>query len=154
MSPHGPPLHAGSRGAKRAPLLFPRADAALSADDTHIRTRDDGLPWPGQSFALTGPAEGPPPGHLPVRGDLAHIALAGRWFVPHYAVPLDHLVCPGGAPLLARNNDSAEPLDQLADGTVFEVLEISGGWAWGQVAAPAGDGLVGYVKQDRLVRAA
>jgi len=38
------------------------------------------------TFALSGPAPKAEPG-IPLRGDIAHIGLVGRFFVPHYAVP-------------------------------------------------------------------
>ena len=35
---------------------------------------------------LTGPVDRPAPGTLPLRGDLAHIALAGRYLAAHYVI--------------------------------------------------------------------
>ena len=100
----------------------------------------------GASFSLTGPVPALAPGHVPVRGDLAHIAMAGKWFVPHYAVPMPHGVRVGGAPLKATAAGS-DVLAQLAAGARFDVLEIAGGWCWGQ----AGEGgFVGYVALDKL----
>ncbi len=84
---------------------------------------------------------------LPLRGDLAHIALAGRYFVPHYAVPQPRMVMPGGAPLFASTAPGAEELCTLMEGDSFEVLEVSGGWAWGCLSL---EGPVGYVRVDRL----
>ena len=100
----------------------------------------------GTSFALTGPSPALAPGYVPVRGDLAHIAMAGKWFVPHYAVPMPHVVRAGGAPLLKAAGGS-DVLEQLAAGARFDVLEMSGGWCWGQ-AGP--EGFVGYVAADKL----
>jgi hypothetical protein len=58
------------------------------------------------------PCGKPDPASVPVRGDVAHIRLAGKVFVPHYVVPMPHrargdiaiLKTPGGDvwPLLAR----------------------------------------------------
>ena len=98
-------------------------------------------------YALAGPAERPAPGHLPLRGDLAHIALAGKYFVPHYAVPQPRGVMPGGAPLYASTDEGAEELCTLMEGDSFEVLDIAGGWAWGCISL---EGPVGYVRLDRL----
>jgi hypothetical protein len=102
----------------------------------------------GRSFAMTGPMKIADPAHTPVRGDLAHIRLAGRYFVPHYAVPARHKVGNGAAQLLSSGRSDAEVLAELAEGSLFEVLDVAGGVAWGQ----AGDenGLVGYVPMDRL----
>lgn len=105
----------------------------------------------GRSFALSGPMKITDPAHTAVRGDLAHIALAGRYFVPHYAVPLPRRIAPGGAELRAGVRDDAETLVELAAGTRFDVLDIAGKTAWGQV----GDGgLVGYVALTQLEEAA
>lgn len=102
-----------------------------------------------RSFSMTGPGETAAPGHLPVRGDLAHVRLAGRYFVPHYAVPMEHRVAAAGAVLRVAGKADAEAIETLAGGTVFNVLDISGGWAWGQVDE---DGFVGYLPMDALER--
>jgi hypothetical protein len=98
-------------------------------------------------FALAGPAARPDPTRVPVKGDLAHIGLAGRYFVPHYAVPQPRTVMPGGAKLLAGTNGDAEELCTLLEGDSFEVLDIAGEWAWGCLSL---EGPVGYVHLDRL----
>jgi len=98
-------------------------------------------------YALAGPVARPDPTRVPLRGDLAHIALAGRHFVPHYAVPQPRTVMPGGAPLLAGTGEGAEELCTLMEGDSFEVLDIAGGWAWGCLSL---EGPVGYVRLDRL----
>jgi hypothetical protein len=99
------------------------------------------------SFSLTEPRQRPAQGSLPLRGDLAHIALAGRYFVPHYAVPQPRVVMPGGAPLYSAPVHAAEELCTLMEGDSFEVLEVSNGWAWGCLSL---EGPVGYVRTDRL----
>ena len=102
-------------------------------------------------FALSGPVERPHGAGLPLRGDLAHIGLAGRHFVPHYAVPQPRAVMPGGASLRATPSEEAEELCVLAEGDSFELLDITGSWAWGclSLAGPSG-----YVHIDRLEPAA
>lgn len=102
-----------------------------------------------RSFSMTGPGETAAPGHLPVRGDLAHVRLAGRYFVPHYAVPMEHRVVDAGAVLRMAGKPEADAIETLAGGTVFNVLDIAGGWAWGQVDE---DGFVGYLPMDALER--
>lgn len=84
---------------------------------------------------------------MPLRGDLAHIGLAGRYFVPHYAVPQPRAVMPGGAPLQAEPNADAKELCVLMEGDSFEVLDIVGSWAWGCLSL---EGPVGYIHIDRL----
>ncbi|WP_313958525.1 SH3 domain-containing protein [Novosphingobium sp. 9] len=97
-------------------------------------------------LAMTGPSVSVEPGHLPVRGDLAHIRLAGRYFVPHYAVPMPHSAR-AGAVLRAAGHADGETICTLDEGATFEVLDIAGAWAWGQLGA---DGPVGYVALGEL----
>ena len=94
-----------------------------------------------RDFTLARPSEAFDPRHRPVRGDLAHIRCAGRIFVPHYAVPMPHRVTTATS-LMHAGRDDAEALAALPTGTTFNVLDMAGGWAWGQVDD---DGLVGYV---------
>lgn len=95
---------------------------------------------------MRGPMRITDPTHTPVRGDLADIRLAGRYFVPHYAVAMAHRVAPGAVLRKAAKVD-AEPVEALDGGAPFNVLDIAGGWAWGQV----GDaGLVGYLPMEAL----
>jgi len=104
-------------------------------------------PIPTGQLSLAGPAEKLDAAHWPVRGDLAHIRLAGRCFVPHYAVPMERQVVPCGAKLFALNSKDAEVREVLGGGTLFNVLDITGGWAWGQVGE---DGFVGYLPVEAL----
>lgn len=100
----------------------------------------------GTSFALSGPSAKVDASRLPVRGDLAHIRLAGKVFVPHYVVPVAHAVNGSGAQLRAAGKADADLMADLPTGTVFNVLDVAGlgdrAWAWGQVGE---DGPVGYV---------
>ena len=114
----------------------------MSKMDAHTRST-----VPVSQLALTGPSVRAEHGHLPVRGDLAHIALAGRYFVPHYAVPMPHLAADGGATLRAAPQAEADELAAISAGVQFDVLDINGEWAWGQVGE---DGLVGYVAMVEL----
>ena len=102
---------------------------------------------PTGQLCLSGPAEKLDAAHWPVRGDLAHIRLAGRCFVPHYAVPMERTIVAAGANLLALNDAAAEVREALGGGTLFNVLDMSGGWAWGQVGE---DGFVGYLPLTAL----
>jgi hypothetical protein len=102
---------------------------------------------PADQLMLSAPAEKLDAAHWPVRGDLAHIRLAGRCFVPHYAVPMPHVVIAAGATLRIVGRADADAMDQLSGGTLFNVLDMAGGWTWGQVGE---DGLVGYVPLDTL----
>lgn len=120
--------------------------------DTHKHLRDN---LPEGTYALSGPGVTAEAGHLPVRGDLAHIKLAGRYFVPHYAVPLPHSIAVGGAILRKTESGESDALCDLAAGTNFDVLDIAGDWAWGQVTGGSfgEDGPVGYVALAQLAKA-
>lgn len=100
------------------------------------------------SFALAGPAERPDPARQPVRGDLAHIRLAGKVFVPHYVQPMPYRAATSGATLLRAVG--GDVLTTLAPGAGFDVLDIAGQHAWGET----GCGFVGYIALDHLESAA
>lgn len=97
-------------------------------------------------LAMTGPSIPADSGYLPVRGDLAHIRLAGRCFVPHYAVPMPHKVL-AAASLRATGRLDADEICDVPVGAIFNVLDMSGGWAWGQCGE---DGPVGYLPLSDL----
>ena len=82
------------------------------------------------------------------RGDLAHIRLAGKVFLPHYAEPLAFTLAEP-ATLRAAPREDAEVRDALPAGVPFAVLDIAGQWAWGQVGE---DGFVGYLPMAALRR--
>jgi hypothetical protein len=119
-----------------APLFDQGGIPYLSAFDAYTR-----LSAPNGQLALTGPGVTAEAGHLPVRGDLAHIKLAGRYFVPHYAVPMPHRVI-AGSKLRRAGQPDAELICALPAGARFDVLDIAGDWTWGQFGE---DGPVGYV---------
>ncbi len=102
----------------------------------------------GKSFVLSGPMKIADPAHTPVRGDLADIALAGRYFVPHYAVPIPHRITAGGAQLLASSRSDGDVVATLPGGSSFAVLDVAGSTAWGQAGGHGG--FVGYVLLDQL----
>ncbi len=125
-----------------APIFDFAGNQHLSALDSHTR-----IHLPNGMFSLSGPSVTAEAGHLPVRGDLAHIKLAGRYFVPHYAVPMPRTVAATGAALRAAGKTEAAEICGLPGGSTFDVLDISGGWAWGQYGE---DGPVGYVPMRDL----
>jgi Bacterial dipeptidyl-peptidase Sh3 domain len=135
MGPDMDSLIEGPSGANRPLFMFEGSDRlSVSA-------------IPSGQFALSGPSEKLDAPHWPVRGDLAHVRLAGRVFVPHYAVPMERRVGASGADLRVAADAGAELRASLAGGTVFNVLDLSGGWAWGQVGE---DGFVGYLPEEAL----
>jgi hypothetical protein len=105
-------------------------------------------PVPEGQFALSGPSEKLDPSRWPVRGDLAHVALAGRLFVPHYAVPQPRRVKAGGATLRKSNDGAAEILQELPQGYTFDVLDVQGNWAWG--ICNGLEGPIGYIAVEQL----
>lgn len=109
-------------------------------------TRNDAKHTQGP-YVLSGPVPRVDSRTVPLRGDLAHIGLVGRYFVPHYAVPQPRSVMPGGAPLLAAPDAGAEELCVLLEGDSFEVLDVAGKWAWGCLSL---EGPVGYVRANLL----
>jgi cell wall-associated NlpC family hydrolase len=96
-----------------------------------------------QQFALTGPVADYDPRITPIRGDLADIALAGRFFAPHYVAPQIHRVIGGGAMLHKTASSDAEAVSQLLPGEAFALLDSSGDWGWGYGCH---DGYCGYVR--------
>lgn len=98
------------------------------------------------SYTLSGPVNRPSTA-IPLRGDLAHVALAGKYFVPHYAVPQPRTVLPGGASLITAPSQDGQELCTLMEGDSFEVLDLVGGYAWGCLSL---EGPSGYVHLDRL----
>lgn len=134
-------LNLDAEAAKR-PLFRFEGQPELTVD---VAPADFAVPT-GQ-LTLSAPAQRADPSRLPVRGDLAHIRLAGRYFVPHYAVPMPRTVGAAGTVLRKGGQTGADVLAELAAGETFNVLDLAGGWAWGQVGE---DGLVGYVPQGDL----
>jgi hypothetical protein len=102
---------------------------------------------PGGVLGLMGPVEKPAPGTLPLRGDLAHIALAGVHLAAHYVIPHIRTVGPGGAAVMENTRDDSPQVTRFAPGTEVEVLDVAGDWVWGCLG-PAGPS--GYLKADCL----
>jgi hypothetical protein len=133
--------------SKRTLLFFGEPTALTAETDLIVAPSSLGV----HVFALTGPSTKVDPLRRPVRGDLAHVRCAGNVFVPHYAVPMPFVVQPGGAPLHLLGSSASEVLADLAGGSAFQVLDISGGWVWGQAGGPDDeDGLVGYLPLSAL----
>jgi hypothetical protein len=98
-------------------------------------------------LGLKGPVEKPAPGTLPLRGDLAHIALAGIHLAAHYVIPHVHTVAAAGAGLRLTPRDDAEVFTTLAPGSRFELLDVAGEWAWG---CPGPQGPSGWCRTSEL----
>lgn len=104
-------------------------------------------PLPTGTVGLTGPVARPAPGTLPLRGDLAHVALADRYLASHYVVPLCRTVGPDGAQLRLAMRDDGPLGATLAAGAEVELLDCAGDWAW---IACGPDGPSGYVRLGAL----
>jgi hypothetical protein len=85
---------------------------------------------PEGPFCLSGPIARPEPGELPLRGDLAHIALAGTHLAAHYVIPSQAIIGAQAVALKINPDDDAESHAKLAAGTTIEVLDIAGDWVW------------------------
>ena len=85
---------------------------------------------PDGVLGLKGPVAKPEPGTLPLRGDLAHIALAGKHLAAHYVIPHVKLVVGSGQRLSLAPSDDSDALLELNAGEAIEVLDVSGNWAW------------------------
>ncbi len=95
-------------------------------------------------FALKGPVTWPDKGTLPLRRDLAHIALAPRYLVANYAEPTMMTLGDAPAPLVRSTKGEADVLMTLEAGTAFEALDVTTTWVWGCLGP---DGPTGYVKR-------
>lgn len=124
-------------GAANRPVFVFRGQPELTVEASPLP-----IDVPAAQLSLLRPSDRSDKPHLPVRGDLAHIGLAGRYFVPHYAVPMPHTVRQS-AILRGAGKPDGEELRTLRAGEVFDVLDMAGGWAWGQAES---DLLVGYVE--------
>ncbi|MEP2737046.1 MAG: hypothetical protein ABJP34_12210 [Erythrobacter sp.] len=85
---------------------------------------------PEGPFCLSGPIARPALGELPLRGDLAHVALAGTHLAAHYVVPMAGNIGGAAVALKLIPSDDSESHAQLAAGSTVEVLDIAGDWVW------------------------
>lgn len=86
---------------------------------------------PAGQLSLSGPVVRPAVGTLPIRGDLAHIALATRYLCAHYVVPQPRRIGSAPAVLLCLPREGSDPVATLEPGTPFEALDYAGAWCWG-----------------------
>jgi hypothetical protein len=102
-------------------------------------------------LGLKGPVERPAPGTLPLRGDLAHIALAGSHLAAHYVIPLQRQVGNAGAQLRLAPRADSDAFTTLPAGSRFELLDVAGEWAWG---CPGPGGPSGWCRASELAPSA
>lgn len=102
---------------------------------------------PGGILGLTGPIAKPAPGTLPLRGDLAHISLAGTHLAAHYVIPNLAEVSAAEANMRNQARDDADVNCTLAKGDMVEVLDFGHEWVW---CCKGPEGPSGYVHTDCL----
>ena len=92
-------------------------------------------------------APGPDPRVTPMKLDLASRILEGVLPARAYVDPRPMRVIAPAAGVHRAPDAASEQMDQILFGEAFEVLEETGGWAWGQARR---DGYVGYVRAEAL----
>jgi len=102
---------------------------------------------PAGVLGLKGQVEKPAPGTLPLRGDLAHIALAGIHLAAHYVIPQVRTIGTVGARLRLAPRNDAEIFVELAPESRFELLDVAGEWVWG---CPGPQGPSGWCRASEL----
>jgi hypothetical protein len=103
---------------------------------------------PGHQLSLSGPVTRPAVGTLPIRGDLAHVALAERYLVQNYVIPQQRQVGAEGAALMCHPRDGSDEVVLLAPSAAFEALDYAGEWCWG-CCGPQGP--TGYLRIAALL---
>jgi hypothetical protein len=116
---------------------------------TEAKSTDRELAYgvPDGVLGLLGPVERPAPGTLPLRGDLAHVALAGIHLAAHYVIPEVREAGAAGANLRLAPEDDADIVRKLAEGTRLEMLDVAGDWVW---ACLGPEGPTGYCRAREL----
>ncbi|UAB79142.1 hypothetical protein INR77_05510 [Erythrobacter sp. SCSIO 43205] len=102
---------------------------------------------PSGDLGLKGPVAKPAPGTLPLRGDLAHIALAGTHLAAHYVIPQVWTVGEKGVDVMETIRDDSPVVAHFEAGTKVEVIDVSGDWIWGCLGP---EGPSGYMKASAL----
>lgn len=102
---------------------------------------------PTGPLCLAGPVVTPEPGALPLRGDLAHIAMAGKHLAAHYVIPHKCEIGSQAVSMRLQPSHDAETHKELPAGTAVELLDKAGDWAWICCGA---DGPAGYCLTSEL----
>ena len=102
---------------------------------------------PEGALGLLGPVAKPAPGTLALRGDLAHIALAGKHLAAHYVIPHVRHVGESGADVMLNTRDDSPVVTRFEPGTRIEVLDVAGDWIWGCLGP---EGPSGYMRAGCL----
>jgi hypothetical protein len=119
-------------------------------DFAHSVTVPASYSLPQGTVGLKGPVDKPAAGTLPLRGDLAHIALAQTYLAAHYVIPQPRNIGDAPATLKIAMRDDAADGASLEAGQLVELLDCAGDWAW---IACGPEGPSGYVRLDALAPA-
>ena len=117
------------------------------SDTSDSVTAPSSYPLPEGIVGLKGPVAKPAPGTLPLRGDLAHVALAEEYLAAHYVIPQLRSLGAAPATLKLAMRDDAEDGATIAAGEQIELLDVAGDWAW---IACGPKGPSGYVRLGML----
>ena len=85
---------------------------------------------PESTVGLTGKVDKVAPGTLPLRGDLAHVALASRYLAAHYVIPLCRTIGSADVILKTAMREDADKGATVKAGETVELLDCAGDWAW------------------------
>ena len=99
---------------------------------------------------LKGPVDRPAPGTLPLRGDLAHIALAQTYLAAHYVIPQPRAIGSEPVTMKLAMHDDADPGAEWPAGQAVDLLDCAGAWAW---VACGPEGPSGYLRLGQLAPA-
>ena len=102
---------------------------------------------PEGPLRLAGPVARPEPGTLPLRGDMAHIALAGTHLAAHYVIPEVRKIGAEETIMYLASRDDSDEVMRIEAGTEVEVLDVAGDWNW-VCLGPQGPS--GYIKANCL----
>lgn len=127
-------------------LVTAQAHDETPQPQQEIGGRSPYAPPPGP-LRLSGPVERPGPGALPLRGDLAHIALAPRYLVQNYVCPFPRTIGAADTVLRLHPQEDAEDVALLEAGSAIELLDEVGDWAW---ICRGPDGPAGFVPRSSL----
>ena len=124
------------------------ADSGDNLATNRVRMGRPGVAGAGRDrFGLAGTSQSYDPRIVAIRPDLADIAVAGKYFAPHYAAPMMMSSVLPAAVLRGTPSPDAEQTSELLYGEGFALLDLTGGWAWGYSLA---DHYVGYLAADAL----
>ena len=104
-------------------------------------------PPSAKRFRLDGPTRQVDRRVNALRADIADIALAGEIFAPHYARPLPRGCVVSSEMVRDAPDASARATSELLMGEAFDLIDTSGGWAWGSCGH---DRYVGYLPATAL----